>query len=224
MSKEDKVTLLKVKFILANNGFYDQVDTYEVSNKKDHYYSDKTGIIYHGQLMNIVAPCDLLHPFSYMIYTWCLEPDQKNALEMVKSHLIKTFQNHKSQIDKLNSFIKPISENQSIQNGSLKLAQPNQNVLKVIRDFKENYRQSMTQFGYEASVAKRLGFDTEAKKLEDDRRWVRNFRDTLQEIEDLILKESNNTCDCNQLPEGQIAISSKAIVDPDWKDEGNTYG
>lgn len=50
--------------------------------------------------------------------------------------------------------------------------------------------------------------------------WIKQEHINLTEYKELVKNLLiNHVCDCDKLPKGEIAISSKAITDPDWTNE-----
>lgn len=63
--------------------------------------------------------------------------------------------------------------------------------LELIKKKKEEYREFRRQLGHESTTAKRLGFDTEVQKIENDRKWVMDIIDLLEEVAIKIQSSSN---------------------------------
>lgn len=65
--------------------------------------------------------------------------------------------------------------------------------LELIKAKKEQYREFRRQLGHESTTAKRLGFDTEVRKIETDRIWVMEIIDLLEEVEIKVQSFSNHS-------------------------------
>lgn len=63
--------------------------------------------------------------------------------------------------------------------------------LELIKEKKEQYREFRRQLGHESTTAKRLGFDTEVQKIENDRKWVMEIIDLLEEVAIKVQSSSN---------------------------------
>jgi len=63
--------------------------------------------------------------------------------------------------------------------------------LELIEEKKEKYREFRRQLGHESTTAKRLGFDTEVQKIQNDRKWAMEIIDLLQEVAVKVQGESN---------------------------------
>lgn len=63
--------------------------------------------------------------------------------------------------------------------------------LELIKQKKEQYREFIRQLGYESTTAKRLGFDTEVQKIENNRKWVMEIIDLLEEVAIKVQSSSN---------------------------------
>jgi len=63
--------------------------------------------------------------------------------------------------------------------------------LELIKKKKEQYREFRRQLGHESITAKRLGFDTEVQKIENDRKWAMEIIDLLEEVAVKVQGESN---------------------------------
>ncbi len=65
------------------------------------------------------------------------------------------------------------------------------NALELIKQKKEQYREFRRQLGHESTTAKRLGFDTEVQKIENDRKWAMEIIDLLEEVAIKVQSSSN---------------------------------
>ena len=63
--------------------------------------------------------------------------------------------------------------------------------LELIKQKKEQYREFRRQLGHESTTAKRLGFDTEVQKIENDRKWAMEIIDLLEEVAIKVQGSSN---------------------------------
>jgi len=63
--------------------------------------------------------------------------------------------------------------------------------LELIKQKKEQYREFRRQLGHESTTAKRLGFDTEVQKIENDRKWAMEIIDLLEEVAIKVQATSN---------------------------------
>lgn len=63
--------------------------------------------------------------------------------------------------------------------------------LELIKQKKEQYREFRRQLGHESTTAKRLGFDTELQKIENDRKWAMEIIDLLEEVAIKVQATSN---------------------------------
>ena len=63
--------------------------------------------------------------------------------------------------------------------------------LELIKQKKKQYREFRRQLGHESTTAKRLGFDTEVQKIENDIKWAMEIIDLLEEVAIKVQSESN---------------------------------
>lgn len=64
-------------------------------------------------------------------------------------------------------------------------------VLELIKEKKEEYREFRRQLRHESITAKKLGFDTEVQKIENDRTWTMEIIDLLEEVAIKVQSSSN---------------------------------
>ena len=64
-------------------------------------------------------------------------------------------------------------------------------LMKLIKEKKESYKSLKVDIRHEMNTAKRLGFETEADKLNKDRGWVTEILELLEELA-VVEQKANN--------------------------------